>query len=309
MKINSRYCLLTNDVETTSIWINRLRDETGERVLKEGMPLLLELYQKYQIKSTFFFTGYIARLYPEVVKMVLPYRHEIGSHGLSHEKKDGFDTLSYDRQVWHLKKSKELLEDISGKPVIAFRSPALRMQPNSARALIQAGYQIDSSVASQRSDLFFSFGSRQKINWLFAPRLPYRVRTDNLFKKGDSPLVEIPLSATLFPYIGTTMRIFPFLTALQRRALNVENRFKKKPIVFDIHPNELIDESNESRNIHRRSSNFIQFFIQDYLRTKLKVKNLGIEALHLYDKEINYFSTRKYIFTTLSDYVQNTGLL
>ena len=37
MKINSRYCLLTNDVETTSIWINRLRDETGERVLKEGM--------------------------------------------------------------------------------------------------------------------------------------------------------------------------------------------------------------------------------------------------------------------------------
>ena len=49
------YVIITNDVETTSIWHNKLRDETGYKVLKEGMPLLLDLYQKYNIKSTFFF--------------------------------------------------------------------------------------------------------------------------------------------------------------------------------------------------------------------------------------------------------------
>ena len=37
---NKKYCLLTNDVETTSIVNNRLCDKTGEKVLKEGMPVL-----------------------------------------------------------------------------------------------------------------------------------------------------------------------------------------------------------------------------------------------------------------------------
>ena len=83
----NKYCLLTNDVETTSIWFNSLRDKTGLKVLQEGMPILLDLYEKYNIKSTFFFTGYIAKLYPRLVKMILPYGHEVGSHGLSHEKK------------------------------------------------------------------------------------------------------------------------------------------------------------------------------------------------------------------------------
>lgn len=41
------HCLLTNDVETTSVWNHCLSDKTGEKVLKEGMPVLLELYQKF----------------------------------------------------------------------------------------------------------------------------------------------------------------------------------------------------------------------------------------------------------------------
>jgi len=51
----NNFVLLTNDVETTSIWHNSLRDETGIKVYKEGMPALLDLYAKYNIKSTFFF--------------------------------------------------------------------------------------------------------------------------------------------------------------------------------------------------------------------------------------------------------------
>jgi len=60
--MSKKYCLLSNDVETTSIWHNALRDETGLKVLKEGMPLLLDLYEKYDIKTTFFFTGYISQV-------------------------------------------------------------------------------------------------------------------------------------------------------------------------------------------------------------------------------------------------------
>jgi hypothetical protein len=47
--------------------------------------------------------------------------------------------------------------------------------------LIQTGHRIDSSVASQRFDFFLSFGSLNKLNWLTAPRRPYRVEEGNIF--------------------------------------------------------------------------------------------------------------------------------
>jgi peptidoglycan/xylan/chitin deacetylase (PgdA/CDA1 family) len=46
--------LLTNDVETTSIAYGILSDEAGKLVSEQGLPRLLELYDKFNIKSTFF---------------------------------------------------------------------------------------------------------------------------------------------------------------------------------------------------------------------------------------------------------------
>jgi len=129
------YCLLTNDVETTSIWFNSLRDETGLKVLKQGMPLLLDIYEKYNIKSTFF-TGYIAKLYPDIVKMILPYGHEVGSHAMSHKIENSFDILDFRSQKEQFSESKKILEDISRQQVISFRSPALRVNKYTPQALI-----------------------------------------------------------------------------------------------------------------------------------------------------------------------------
>ena len=93
-----KYCLLTNDVETHSIWFNTLRDETGVKVLEEGMPLLLDIYKKFNVKSTFYFVGDMAEKFPEVVKMILPFGHEVASHGWTHEVDQAFDVLSFDQQ-------------------------------------------------------------------------------------------------------------------------------------------------------------------------------------------------------------------
>ncbi len=41
--------MLTNDVETTSIWFNDLREATGAKVMREGMPRLLDVYAKYNV--------------------------------------------------------------------------------------------------------------------------------------------------------------------------------------------------------------------------------------------------------------------
>tara|TARA_B100000965_G_C19587640_1_gene756521 strand:+ start:77 stop:994 length:918 start_codon:yes stop_codon:yes gene_type:complete len=301
----SRVCILTNDVETTSIWHNSLRDKTGVRVYKEGMPVLLDIYRKYNIKSTFFFTGYIAKLIPNIVRMILDDGHEVASHGMSHLRERGFDVMSLKDQIHDLRESKKILQDISGEKVISFRAPALRVNSNTAIALQETGYLIDSSVASQRFDMFMSFGGIKKLNWLTAPRLPYRTAENSLFNKGNGNIIEIPLSAALFPYVGTTMRIFPFLTKLQRNLLALETKISGKPIVFDVHPNEFIDESAEKREFDRRASNIFIGILQDSIRSKLKQKNLGIKGLKIYENQIKYFIDNKFQFNTIKEYYNN----
>ena len=302
--MNKRYCLLTNDVETTSITNNSLSDKTGELVLKEGMPILLDLYRKYDIRSTFFFTGEIAKKFPEVVKMILPYGHEVACHGLTHRVDKAFDILSLSEQIEHLSISKKILEDISGKEIISFRAPALRVNEFTVEALEKTGFLIDSSIASQRFDMFMSFGSIKKFKWLIAPRVPYKTDNKSLFKKGNSRITEIPVSALILPYIGTTMRIFPVFTSIVGRILNLENKMNGKPINFLIHPNELINEERELKILPRRSKNFLSFLLADYLRNKLKLKNLGKNAIPIYEKEIKFLLKEGYQFTTLRNYLE-----
>lgn len=297
--------LLTNDVETTSIWFNDLRDDTGKKVLEEGMPILLDLYRKYEIKSTFYFTAYIARLFPEIVRMILDDGHEVGSHGKSHIKENGFDVMPYSKQISHLEYSKKLLEDISGQEVISFRAPALRVSSITAKALIETGFQTDSSIASQRFDFFLSFGSANKLKFLRAPRLPYRTQPTDIFSKGDSSLIEIPLSATFLPFVGTTMRLFPMITFIQQRILDIETKVNAKPVVFGIHPNEFIDESSEKRIINSRSNNPLAYLLNDYLRANLKTKNLGLKALPLYEKLIQFYVRQGYSFPTVKSYCKD----
>ena len=171
--VKEKFFFFTNDVETTSIRNHCLCDKTGEKVLKDGMPLLLDLYNKYNVKSTFFFTGYIAEKFPEIVKMILPYGHEVGCHGYTHDSNLAFDVLNLDQQKQHLFKAKKILEDVSGGRVISFRAPALRVNKFTPKALESVGFKIDSSVAPQRGDIFFSFGALKKLNWITAPRKCY----------------------------------------------------------------------------------------------------------------------------------------
>lgn len=298
MATSRKFYLVTNDVETTSILNHKLRDKTGEYVLKQGMPRLLELYAQYNVKATFFYTGRIATLYPEVVKMAQAAGHEIGSHGLTHEVEQAFDVLPLKEQVNHLKRSKAILEDISGQEVISFRAPAARVNYDLPLALEEAGFKVDSSVSSQRLDMMFSFGSIKKLNWLVAPRKPYFAAMDNIFKKGRSGILEIPISSFILPYIGTFMRIAPFLNRMLRRVLYIETLLTKRPFIFLTHPNEYIDEDMENSAIERRGSNLLSYLLGDVIRHRLKVRNLGAKAIPILEKEIAFFSDKGFEFKT-----------
>lgn len=304
----NKICLITTDVETTNIQKNCLDDNVISPICQNGMPLLLEMYNKFNISGTFFFTGYIAKKKPDLVRMVCDAGHEIGSHGLMHVPEKSFDVMSQSEQLSHLKESKKILEDISGTEVISFRAPALRVNKYTPLALEESGFKIDSSISSQRFDMFMSFGGLKKLKWLLAPRLPYRTHKNDLSKKGDSSILEIPISALIFPYICTTLRIFPHLTKFIRIILYIESLISSKPIVFLTHPNEFINISGDFRKTTRRSKNVIQFILADVIRRKLKLKNLGFGASHLLSNELKFFKNKKFIFLSLKDYYKRTNV-
>ena len=299
---NEHICLITNDVETTSILNHKLRDKTGEYVLNQGMPRLLDLYDKYGVKATFFYTGHIAKLYPDVVKMAYARGHEVGSHGLTHEVSKAFDVLSPEEQLSHLRQSKQILEDIIGDQVVSFRAPAARVDKAFPKVLAEAGFKVDSSVSSQRLDMMFSFGALKKLHWLTAPRKAYFTQTDNIFRQGESDVMEAPISALGFPYIGTFMRIAPGVNRLTRRMLYCETLCNGRQFVFLTHPNEFIDEDRETTEIERRGSNYISYLLGDVIRHKLKVKNLGEKALPIYERELAFFQRKDFIFVTCKEF-------
>ena len=107
---------------------------------------VLEIFSKHKVQATFFVLGYIAKRHPELVRRIQLAGHEIASHGYSHQLAFLQTPKQFLRDV---KRSKSLLEDISGTRVIGYRAPNFSIGPDNAwayEALCEAGYRYDSSL-------------------------------------------------------------------------------------------------------------------------------------------------------------------
>ena len=62
----------TNDVEHTGM-NGRTWERIAQQVDEVTLPMLLDLYDKYNVKSTFFVLGQIAELRPNVVKQIIAH--------------------------------------------------------------------------------------------------------------------------------------------------------------------------------------------------------------------------------------------
>jgi peptidoglycan/xylan/chitin deacetylase (PgdA/CDA1 family) len=286
------YFLMTNDVESFSIPLNRCDRGAAEEVFKQGLPRLLDLYSKHDILATFYFTGELAEMVPEAIDLVMDLGHEIGCHGYSHEVDQAFDLLSYEQQVEEFRKAKKAIEPAAGK-LRSFRAPALRINRDTIKALEESGFSSDSSVCPQRFDGPFTFGSKKKLRWLVAPRKPY-------FHKGTS-ILEIPISALLLPYIGTSMRVSPALLRLIEKPLFMEAKKTGKPVVFLFHPNECLDCKGKALAT-KRSANPLKHLFADRIRQRLKLRNLGDKSIPLLDRVITSAKKEGFEFVTASEY-------
>ncbi len=297
------FCLMTNDVEDLSI-TGKSFDEIGQKVYYEAMPYLLDLYAKYGVKATMFFVAEFAAKYPDMVQRVQAAGHEVACHGLTHKQEFGYDVMSLEMQIEHLTKAKKILEDICGKEVVSFRSPALRVNEFTPMALRETGFLSDSSVAPQRMDMFMSLGSKNKLQWFGAPRTCYQTSTHNLARKGESGIYEVPVSSFGLPYIGTLMRISPVMNRIARYLLYCETSNTSKAINFLFHPSEAVVETEEQMRGRKRTNNFVAHMLSDVIRVGLKKRHLDPAAFDLLEKEITFWSRKNYDFPTIAQYVK-----
>ena len=274
--------LMTLDVESFSIPLNRCDPSMASKVSEIGIPAVMDVLAKYDVKATFYFTGEFVELSPEALDTVADHDHEIGCHGYDHTPDRAFDILSYEEQLMELKRAKRLIENTSGKKIRSFRAPMLRINEDTVRALEKVGFKTDSSVCPQRFDGPFTFGSKRKIGWLLAPRKPYYLSKESVFRRGDSNILEIPISAMILPLIGTTIRIMPNILKMLRKILYLESKASGKPIVLLFHPNECIDR--DKVEVTKRAKDPITFLFADLIRQRLKLRNLGKKAIHLIDE-------------------------
>ncbi len=251
-------------------------------------------------KATFYFTGYFAKINPESVNMVSSEGHEIGCHGYEHDVVNGLISMDFNGQIKEIERAKETIEKAGDVKVSSFRAPACRLNADTVRALDSLGFTTDSSVCPQRFDGPFSFGSRQKLSWLTSPRKPYLLSKDSPFQRGDSNVLEIPVSALVFPYIGTVLRASPTLFKLTEKLLFAESRRTDKPVVFLSHPNELI--KGDSIQTSRRSKGFIGHVFKDIMRQRIKMRNLGPDSIRLVEGVIDRAQKNGFEFCTANQY-------
>jgi len=287
--------LLTFDVESFSIPLNRDDRETCHQVYTQGLPRILEMCAKHDIAATFYFTGELSEIIPEAIDLVKDHAHEIGCHGYSHDVDHTFDNLTFDEQVRELLKAKKIIESVAGK-IVSFRAPALRINDDLFKALKNTGFKTDSSICPQRFDGPFTFGCIKKLRWLTSSRKPS-------FMDLDHSLLEIPISAFIFPYIGTSMRIAPGMIKNLEKFLFFESKISDKPIVFLSHPNENMDIIHPVVKT-RRTKNFLHHLFADRIRQRLKLKNLGTPSIRLLNDVITRAKKSGFEFVTMKKFRQ-----
>lgn len=106
---------------------------------------VLELFSRNNVHGTFFILGHSARRFPTMVRKIADAGHEIGSHGYGHRLAYTQTKKQFFRDV---RRSKKLLEDLTGRAIHGYRAPNFSLTPKNPwayDALIEAGYLYDSS--------------------------------------------------------------------------------------------------------------------------------------------------------------------
>lgn len=114
--------------------------------LYEGVDKILDALNENNIKGTFLCLGWIAEKHPEIIRRIDRNGHHIGCHSYQHQLASRFTQRQFKEDTY---KAKQLLEDVIGREVNAFRVPSFSITRNNSWAfdvLAELGFVYDCSV-------------------------------------------------------------------------------------------------------------------------------------------------------------------
>lgn len=188
---------------------------------------ILELLEQSDSRSTCFVLGWIGERHPELVKAIADAGHEVASHGHDHRRVTQQTPAEFRESV---RRSRAVLEDLTGKRVVGFRAPSFSIVPGREWALeilVEEGYTYDSSLFPIR---------RNGYGYPGTPRSVHRIETP------AGPLMEVPPATIQFGRLtlpaagGGYFRLFPY--ELVRAGLR-DAAFRGESGTFYIHPWEI----------------------------------------------------------------------
>jgi polysaccharide deacetylase family protein (PEP-CTERM system associated) len=192
----------------------------------ENTRRVLRLLREAEVQVTMFVLGKLAERFPQVVKEIQADGHEVACHGHGHLE---VGRQSPDEFFADVRYSKNLLEQIIGKPVIGYRAPDFSIVQNTLWALdklAEAGFEYDSSIVPARLPRYGIAG------W---PILPVRVRLGQGASILEAPLATIRAFGRNWPIGGGGYhRLLPGVASryFARRIMS------EAPFVFYCHPYE-----------------------------------------------------------------------
>jgi polysaccharide deacetylase family protein (PEP-CTERM system associated) len=170
--------------------------------LDSSTKWLLDALAEARTRATFFVVAQIAEHNPALIRRIVREGHELASHGWDHRRVQHFTHASFREDLKH---SKDVLENLSGEPVVGYRAPTFSITRETAWALdvlAEEGMLYDSSIYPVRHD---RYGVPS------APRSPFLARGER------HSLLELPpttlrlLGMNLPMGGGGYFRLFPLL--------------------------------------------------------------------------------------------------
>jgi len=124
-----------------------------------GTPRLLKLFERCNLKTSWFIPGHSIETFPDQVRMVADAGHEIGAHGYLHENPVSM-TPAQEEDV--LVRSVELVEQLSGRAPRGYVAPWWEMSSVTVDLLLKYGFAYDHSQAYRD---FVPFYARAGDQW------------------------------------------------------------------------------------------------------------------------------------------------
>lgn len=116
----------------------------GRTGIRFGLPKLLEVLDRFEVKATFFIPGAVVKRYPEAVASIVERGHEIGCHGNNHEI---LAHMTVKEQRAALTEARDLLTKAAGKAPAGFRMPEGEISEETLALVKTLGFSYSSSLS------------------------------------------------------------------------------------------------------------------------------------------------------------------